>query len=132
VEKVQKQIRLTRKGNIHKSLGWYLGALKGGRDNSLSEEEERKMTDKIKIRLNELNSGDLKNGLYAVIPNDPCPIDQPYIKDNLDFFLSLFLQSSSDNDCLRIARHMNTCMTCFDILSQTIRDYYHSSNAQQL
>ena len=127
---IQKQIRIEKKGKTSMPLGWYLANLereKFSQPDQFDEDEYSKL-EHIRKRVEELKNLNTTIEILNRIPENPCLLGRPFLKDNLDYFISLFLISTTENDCLRLAKHINSCLGCFEIFSQTIRDYHQNTN----
>jgi hypothetical protein len=81
-------------------------------------------------RFVELSMPETKKSILENIPQHACLSDKPFLNDNKDFFISfLLLGPDDDNEEIHkdLLKHLNDCHWCFEIFTQVLRDYFHSS-----
>jgi len=78
--------------------------------------------------LNDITFCDKIDCARILIPKGSCLLDQPFLEDNIDFFI-LYLKIGRTNgikgfDCVKLIQHLNDCYRCFDIYSNTLQEYF--------
>lgn len=112
------------------SLGNALALLRQHNDiNALAEvrqvaHNELKFVRDLHTRLNSAHVS--ANGF--LIPTQPCLLENPFLADNHDFFLNLFIVNPPDFPCQQLMRHLNDCYSCFEFFTQVMRDFCHELN----
>ncbi len=112
------------------TLGQALGFLKAEHDAEYSQdwhelsESERNYQELLRKRLKSIRANEKALEIFAGIPGEQCSRVKPHFADNEDFFLALFFINPQNGHCLRLSKHLNKCLSCFEIFSQVMRDYY--------
>lgn len=78
----------------------------------------------IDRRYLELKNDSKMQSLMASLPQGACSYEQPFLKDNQDFFITLFSEWRDDHACIKLYEHLNSCYYCFEIMSEVLREYY--------
>lgn len=108
------------------NLGMALALLKTGRDSipPFRGQSGESYVKDLRIRSIALKSARGEARLFNNIPEGACYTDKPYLADNTDFFLALFLNESDSAACSKLITHLNNCYSCFEIFTGVVRDYY--------
>ena len=65
--------------------------------------------------------------LIQSIPLHTCFSEQPFLAENVDFFLVYFFVLPTKQDitfiCERLWKHLNDCYRCFQAYAEVMRDY---------
>lgn len=97
-----------------------------GKTEPLSEAEE-KWLEIAQKRLDKISSSTSRSQVEKHLVEYRCQTDQPFLEDNLDFFLALLFSSSGETKfghCRQFFRHLNACYQCFEIFGEVMRHYY--------
>jgi hypothetical protein len=115
----------------------YLGkslAIIGNRENKSSPDllsdgksNQKNVVENIEKRLKIINSSKSSMFININIPNESCLIENPFMENNIDFFLLYLGIAICPNnkciDCNKLIKHLNDCYRCFDLYCNTIREY---------
>ena len=98
--------------------------IEGGK--ALSEVEEKLLAIAQK-RLDKIRDHAASSQIAERLAEYRCQTDQPFLENNLDFFLALLFSSSGETQfgyCQQFFKHLNVCYQCFEIFSEVMRHYY--------
>lgn len=110
------------------NIGHILALLQNENKNTL------KLTDKsvseIQDLRDQINQKTQQGKLYLSwqkIPKHTCSESDIFLDENIDFFLSYLVYSNEEKNCMKLFSHLNKCYCCFNIFSQTMRDYFQKN-----
>lgn len=108
------------------NLGSALALLKADNNNipALNGRPANKNVTDLRMRFIALHSAGKEARLFNNIPEGMCYGGKPFLAENTDFFLALFLNESEHAACSKLIKHLNDCYACFEIFTAIVRDYY--------
>ncbi|MCB0262850.1 MAG: hypothetical protein KDH95_09215 [Calditrichaeota bacterium] len=71
-----------------------------------------------------LNNTDKALEIITQIPLKSCPVNQPFMTNNIDFFVALLLVNPAEKNCQQLFKHLNDCYHCAKIFANVIRAFY--------
>lgn len=116
-------------GLLLKSLHEHLQQLPAPGSQTADSKSDVSVLKKLEIRLAQLNDEGRAEAIIADVPVPPCRFAKPFLDNNIDYFLALFLIAPPQKQCENLLRHLNNCFFCARIFAEFLQDY--SSEHQQ-